>query len=857
MNAGSQNLTSKVATWFLLLALVSGGAIGGVAFLSAREALKQAAFNRLSVAATLKEEEISRWFEDQERDFLLATRFPDVQRNLKTLLTIKPTDWETHRRSSSYAQAHQALTQYLKDVTTLKPGLQELFVVDRSNRIVFSTDRTQEGKYEILANVTYLEAVEPGESFAPLFYVSPEHDRPIVTLAAPLSDDRGIRRGVILAHLNLDRIDQIVRERTGLGDSGETYLVGSLVHKNAFISREKTQSEEFPTGINSQGINSAMQGISGSGLYQNYAGTAVIGVYRWLNDQDIALLVEMQQHEAFAPAQQLAATIMLVGFIAMGVLAIGVRWLTHQLKFSRQQLENYSYQLEKTAEAADAANQAKSEFLANMSHELRTPLNAILGFTQLLTRDSAINSTQIEYLQIIGRSGEHLLNLINDVLEMSKIESGRISLNSSDFDLVYLLNSLEEMFRLKAESVGLELIFERSPTVPQYVRTDEGKLRQVLINLLDNAIKFTRIGQVALAVDTDFSVVDFGNVGNHQTQLSSVASATFFQPSSASFKSDRETASIQLWFTIADTGCGIAANELPTLFEPFVQSESGLKSHQGTGLGLPISQQFVRLMGGEIAVTSTPKQGTTFRFKIAIEPADAAAIVPRSPDRQIIGLQPDQPQYRILVVEDRWENRQLLVKILTTIGFEVREAENGQVGYEIWQSWEPHLIWMDMRMPVMDGYMATQQIRSHPKGQATVIIALTASAFEETRSAILAAGCDDFVRKPFQQSLIFNKLAEYLGVRYRYAADRSAVEPRNAIQATQTKPVTAASLAVMSPEWLQQLQQAATRVNAADIAVLIQAIPIEQAELAAALTELTQNYRFEEILQLTELADQS
>lgn len=833
MNFWSQYFTSKVASSFLLLSLISGVAVGGVAFASAREALKQAAFNRLSVAATLKEEEIGRWFEDQERDFLLTTQFPDVQRHLRVLLEQKPVDL-SKRQSPEYQQAYRVISSYLASVAQLKPNLQEIFIVDRSNRIILSTDRSREGQYEILASVTYLEKVEPGDSFAPLFYVSPETDRPAVTLAASLRDPAGQRQGVILSHLNLDRIDQIVRERTGLGDSGETYLVGSLVSRNTFIAKEEPQNPKFAEGISSQGIDLAMQGVSSSGLYQNYAGIPVLGVYRWLNDQDIALLVEMQQDEAFAPARRLAATIMLVGLTSLGVLATGVRWLTHQLRLSRQQLENYSHQLEQTAQAAEAANRAKSEFLANMSHELRTPLNAILGFTQLLTRDPIFRAAQLEYLDIISRSGEHLLTLINDVLEMSKIESGRAVLNENDFDLYHLLSSLEEMFRLKAQATGLRLSFERSPELPRYICTDEGKLRQVLINLLDNAIKFTQTGRVTVRIDTQPRELPLSYTQGEAIVLSEPRPAP---PSS------------RLWFSISDTGCGIAAHELKTLFEPFVQSASGLKSQQGTGLGLPISQRFVRLMGGEISVTSTLGQGTRFCFDIHIQSGNVANISVQQPHRRVIGLAPDQPPYRLLVVEDKWENRQLLVKILTNVGFEVREAENGQVGIAIWQTWEPHLIWMDMRMPVMDGYEATKQIRAQLKGQATLIIALTASAFEEARSAILAAGCDDFVRKPFQEATIFDKLAEHLGVRYLYAEDEASGEPE-----TEGRPegTIEAELAAMPSEWRQQLHQAASRVNTKEILALTQQISASQTALSEALTHLANNYCFQEILELLE-----
>jgi signal transduction histidine kinase/CheY-like chemotaxis protein len=620
-------------------------------------------------------------------------------------------------------------------VAQTKPDLQEFFILNRSNRVILSTNKLHKGEYEILADTTYIEKIEPRDSFAPIFYVSPVTGKPSVTLATPIRDAAGVRQGVILAHLNLDRIDRIVRERTGLGKSGETYLVNSFVTKNTFIAKEdQTDTQEFIAEISSQGIDAAISGISGFGLYRNYAKVPVIGVYRWLNEQDLALLVEMQQAEAFAPARQLAGTIVLVGLVAVGALSIGVYWLTQQLQISRQQLENYSHRLEQKAQEALAANRAKSAFLASMSHELRTPLNTILGFAQLMTRDRLLNSSQRENLAIISRSGEHLLTLINDVLSMSKIEAGRIILTENSFDLYSLLDSLEEMFRLKAKSKGLEFMFERSLKVPQYIYTDESKLRQVLINLLGNAIKFTETGRVILRVKAD-------EKQNHEPSL--------------------------LTFEVEDTGSGIAPADLGKLFKPFVQTEAGQKSHQGTGLGLSISQQFVHLMRGQITVSSTPSQGTIFSFDIQASPAQMPQVETKI-ERRAIALAPDQPSYRILVVEDKPENRQLLVKLLTSLGFDVHEAENGQEGIALWHTWEPHLIWMDMRMPIMDGYEATRQIKAHLKGQATVIIALTASAFDEEQAIVLSTGCDDFVGKPFREQVILEKMAKHLGVRYLY-----------------------------------------------------------------------------------------
>jgi signal transduction histidine kinase/ligand-binding sensor domain-containing protein/DNA-binding NarL/FixJ family response regulator len=464
------------------------------------------------------------------------------------------------------------------------------------------------------------------------------------------------------------------------------------------------------------------------------------------------------------------------------------------------------------------ASQAKSAFLSSMSHELRTPLNAVLGFTQLMERDVTLSLEQREHLTAIATSGEHLLHLINDVLSLSKIEAGKTTLNLQRFDLHRLVEGVEMMFRGRVRSKGLKLHTRRSSSLPRHVVGDEGKLRQVLINLLGNSVKFTEEGEITLTVRWREGIGEF---------------------------------------EVADTGHGIAAAEIDALFEPFAQTESGRQSKEGTGLGLAISRNFVLMMGGDIRVRSEVRAGTAFTFDCELPRAEEVA---DETGRLIaMELEPNQPEYRILVVDDAEKNRTLLMKLLSAVGFSVLQASDGREAVALWSSWRPHAILMDIRMPVLDGRAAAREIRrlaaESPSGDdpTSKIVALTASVFDHERDEILAAGFDDFLMKPFREEDLFGVLSRQLGARLRYlSADELPSSGSHA-------PVGADALSshrfrAISPELLEALGDAVVKGDVEVANALADKVHEADQDLAAGLRALIRTYRFDE---LQELIDRS
>ena len=487
-----------------------------------------------------------------------------------------------------------------------------------------------------------------------------------------------------------------------------------------------------------------------------------------------------------------------------------------QMRDDIEQRKQSEQRIHQAMQRAESASLAKTKFLANMSHELRTPLNSILGYSQLMQRNAFIKDTQRNYLDIISRSGEHLLRLINEVLDLSKIESGNITLQYENFDLHSFMRELEAMFRLQTSAKSLSMDLTGLDSIPQFIKSDKNKLKQVLINILGNAVKYTNRGGIHISLE----------------------------------RANTLNSNFDLTICIRDSGIGIAQSDLNYIFDQFKQIKSDPESaNSSSGLGLTISRNFVQLMGGQIAVDSEPNEGSVFRVTIPVSEA-AAKTYPEPRPRRILGLNPDGTVPRVLVVEDKMESRELLVNLLKSTGFRVRAAENGKQAIEVYNSWFPDFIWMDIRMPVMNGLEATNKIRATEKGKQTAIVALTAHALEEERENILAAGCDDVLIKPYREHEVFASMANLLSVEYVYEEQediQGSTKSHNKLDATQ--------LTSLGPELCFELQEAALNLDADKLLATIKSIPEAHQSIASQLRELHRNYDFGILLELLDAVE--
>jgi signal transduction histidine kinase len=675
----TKSLMVRFVSYFLLLSLLTVGLVGFLALMQAREALTQSVFDRLAAVATLKESSLSRWVDEQRRVIVFIAWLPEVRSQASAMFEHAPDD-------PAFQAAFTALSEYLDYVVTSTSDSQELFILDLNGTVLLST---------IERNIGHLHSSDPyfiqgkSNTYVQNVYTSPLTGKPTITIATPLFDSNKRRVGVLASHLNLARIDRIILERNGLGLTGETYLV-SRSHK--FVSEALLEQTTITGALHSAGIDAALTGQDGAGRYLNYAGVPVIGVYRWLDGQEVGLIAEMQQAEAFAPARQLGGAVLLVGLGLAGLLTVGVYLLARQIARPILAVSNTALQVaagdltlrapvmtndevgllarsfnqmterlqqlysgleekvvalhqvqddlraahndlevrvqERTAELAQAnlelyqakeaaieASRAKSTFLANMSHELRTPLNAIIGYSELMQEEieELGQARLVADLRKIQTSGRLLLGLISDILDLSKIEAGKMQLYPETFEVEGLIHDVETTLRPLAAKNGNSLVVQLASPLGT-MHSDLTKVRQMLFNLLSNATKFTHHGQITLTVSRE-----------------AAGEPDSLDPSQA-----------WLTFRIADTGIGMSEAQLALIFQEFVQADaSTTRKYGGTGLGLALSRRLSEMLGGAIQVESELGHGSCFTLRLPASmpglEAQGAIALP-SPDPQEIEL---------------------------------------------------------------------------------------------------------------------------------------------------------------------------------------------------------------------------
>ena len=540
--------------------------------------------------------------------------------------------------------------------------------------------------------------------------------------------------------------------------------------------------------------------------------------------EDIQLLDErirvqeqtIREHETVMKQQSSKIEKQVTGIYLLVGITVLLLLLALYIHRNKKVLERLTSELAEAKEAAEYANRSKSMFLTNMSHELRTPLNAILGFSELLLKNRELPDRQRDTIGIIHRSGNFLLTLINDVLDLARVESGKISVDVEPVDPKAVIMDVLALIEERAASKSLHLIMEQETELPPCVMMDGAKIRQILLNFLSNAVKYSDQGEIRLRVG---------------------------------FVEER------LIVEVSDQGVGIDPGDHEKIFEPFVQVGPA-SDKTGTGLGLAITSQFVKLMGGQIELESAPGRGSRFR---AILPCRSCSREERvssikTLEQQVVGVKCSGGPLKVLIVEDKQDNRLLLRGILDVDGMEIQEAVNGEEAVHMFETWRPDFIWMDRRMPVMNGEDATRAIRALPGGDKVVIVALTASAFNDERRMILESGMDDFVVKPYHPADIFRVMRKHLDIEYVY--DDTMAEVSLSAPPEFSEDAFRERMQLLSTEMRDRLYQSAALLDRESMLPVLDAIRADDEALARLLGHLVDRLEYQKILEmLQELRD--